>query len=93
MLGDEGLTVPTTGGSHAFVISGVPGLISIGRNLVSGHELFGHGIPSARGASISDNNTNAVRTENLIRRILGQPATTGGAHHGVTNPNALPTFK
>ena len=52
-LGKEGFNVPTADGSHSFVSSKATGNL---RPVTSGHELFGHGIPSANGLYSSDNN-------------------------------------
>lgn len=76
-LGGEGFNVPIKNGSHSFFSSGVTGNE---RALTSGHEVSGHGIPSPKGASPSDNNANAIRTDNLIRRILGMPQRDGKDH-------------
>ena len=91
-LGGEGFNVPTKNGSHSFISSGVTGNE---RASTSGHEVFGHGIPSAEGASPSDNNANAIRTDNLIRRMLGMPQRDGKDHGGykeghITYPQKLP---
>jgi hypothetical protein len=87
-----GLNVPTKGGSHSFVSSKI---IGNERVTTSGHELFGHGIPSAKGLSATENNSNAIRTDNLIRRILGLPERDGKNHGGynegqIKEPNKLP---
>ena len=92
-LGGEGFNVPTAQGSHSFIISGVPSSENVERAVTSGHELFGHGIPSARRESDINNNTNAIRTDNLIRRIIGLPQRDGKDHAGgdkIRNPQDLP---
>ena len=61
------------------VVRGIPSNL---RPVTSGHELFGHGIPSANGLSSSDNNNNAIRTDNLIRRLLKMPQRDGSDHSG-----------
>nr|WP_306822330.1 RHS repeat-associated core domain-containing protein [Empedobacter falsenii] len=91
ILGGEGFNVPTKKGSHSF-ITGVTGNERVS---TSGHEVFGHGIPSATGASPSDNNANAIRVDNLIRRMLGMPQRDGKNHGGykeghITDPQKLP---
>lgn len=87
-----GLNVPTKNGSHSFIGSGVTG---DERAVTSGHELFGHGIPSARHFGAKANNANAIRTDNLIRRLLGMPERDGSDHGGfkeghITEPKKLP---
>ena len=91
----DGLNVPTNDGSHSFVASKSRG---IDRAIISGHEVFGHGIPSARGLSHAENNANAVRAENLIRRVVGLPQKDGSQHGGyreghITKPYSLPIIK
>ena len=66
------------------------------RSWLSHHELLGHGIPIAYGIFGADNNSNAIRMENLVRRLLGLPQTLGERHQGIdgiTNPTALPCIK
>jgi len=94
-LGKEGFNVPTADGSHSFVSSKATGNL---RPVTSGHELFGHGIPSANGLSSSDNNNNAIRTDNLIRRLLKMPQRDGSDHSGykegqIKDPQNLPLTK
>jgi RHS repeat-associated protein len=91
-LGGEGLNVPTTDGSHSFITSTPQGNE---RATVSGHEVFGHGLPAAKKMSPMDNNANAIRTDNLIRRILNMPQRDGKNHGGftqghITKPQELP---
>ncbi len=93
-LGGEGFNTPTKKGSHSVIISGVSGS-NTERAVTSGHEVFGHGIPSARRESDVNNNTNAIRTDNLIRRILGLPQRdgsdhAGGSNGGIVDPQKLP---
>ncbi|MBS1920768.1 MAG: hypothetical protein JST17_10990, partial [Bacteroidetes bacterium] len=93
-LGGEGYNVPTKDGSHSFIISGIPGK-NTERAVTSGHELFGHGIPSSRGESPELNNSNAIRMDNLVRRILGLPQRDGSDHAGfkagqIKDPYKLP---
>lgn len=87
-----GLNVPTKKGSHSFIPSGLQGNE---RAATSGHELFGHGIPSAMGLSPAENNSNAIRADNLIRRLLGMPQRDGSDHGGyqeghIKDPQKLP---
>ena len=60
--------------------------------------MFGHGIPAAKKLKPAENNANAIRTDNLIRRILGLPQRDGSNHGGykeghVINPYILPILK
>ncbi len=91
----DGLNVPTKNGSHSFVVSQSKGT---DRAIISGHEVFGHGIPSARKLSHAENNANAIRAENLMRRVLGLPQIDGSRHGGyreghITKPYSLPIIK
>ncbi len=92
-LGGAGFNVPTSDGSHSIIIEG-QGVQQSGGNraVTTGHEVFGHGIPSAQGADPKANNTHAIRTDNLIRRVLGIPTRDGSNHAGgkVVDPNTLP---
>ena len=87
-----GLNVPTKKGSHSFISAFHQG---DDRAITSGHELFGHGIPSAKKTNDKVNNANAIRADNLIRRLLGKPERDGSDHSGynegyITEPNQLP---
>ncbi len=90
---EGGLNVPTESGSHSFVKTKARGKE---RARLSGHEVFGHGIPSARGIEESANNANAVRAENLIRRVMGMEQWDGSGHTGPgpsPDPYKLPIIR
>jgi hypothetical protein len=87
-----GMNVPTKNGSHSFIGGRLEGAE---RAVTSGHEVFGHGIPSAKKLTRAENNANAIRTDNLIRRIIGLPQRDGSDHGGheegdITEPYILP---
>ena len=91
----DGLNVPTQNGSHSFIGGSLQGSE---RAVTSGHEVFGHGIPAAKKLKPAENNANAIRTDNLIRRILGLPQRDGSNHGGykeghIINPYILPILK
>ena len=92
-VGGEGLNVPTSNGSHSFIVES-PSMTAETRAETSGHEVLGHGVQSANKASNTDNNSNAIRMTNLIRRVTKSslPQRDGGDHAGgkVTNPSDLP---
>lgn len=95
VFGGEGFNVPTKNGSHSFIISGVPNEKNTERAVTSGHEVLGHGIPSARGMTPAENNSNAIRMDNLVRRLLGLHQRDGSDHAGykqgqITDPYKLP---
>ena len=82
-----GLNVHTKKGSHSFIIrTGTQNELSVR----SGHEIFGHGIPSAKRLDDAANNANAIRTDNLIRRLLSMPQRDGSDHHNPPEPYILP---
>lgn len=88
----DGLNVPTKNGSHSFIGSSKTGN---DRAVTSGHEVLGHGIPGSKKKTRAENNTNAIRTDNLIRRILGMPERDGSDHGGykegdIKDPKKLP---
>ncbi|MFV0290628.1 MAG: RHS repeat domain-containing protein [Mangrovibacterium sp.] len=92
---NEGLNIPTPDGSHSFVKGSLNKYM---RSITSGHELFGHGIPSAKGLTPAENNANAIRTDNLIRRMIGVSERDGSKHSGyleghIIKPKALPITK
>lgn len=91
-LGGEGFNVPTSKGSHSF-IRGVQDKL---KAVTSAHELLGHGLPSARKESPVHNNTNSIRTDNLVRRLLRLPQRDGSDHAGgkdIVSPYSLPYTK
>ncbi len=95
--GTSGLNMPTTDGSHSVILEGT-GITNSGgrREIDTFHEVFGHGFSTAKKVSNQVNNTNAIRTENLVRRVLGIQQQRSGVNHAggtVTNPSALPTVK
>ncbi|MDV3775003.1 hypothetical protein CMU14_18220, partial [Elizabethkingia anophelis] len=94
-LGGEGYNVPSAKGSHSIIVE-TASTTPESRAETSSHEVLGHGIPSAKGASNTVNNTNAIRMSNLVRRVTGstQPPRDGNnpPHAGgkVTNEKELP---
>ena len=93
-LGGGATTVETDGGSYSVIVDH-DGESADQQSVTTGHEVFGHGIPFANGAGPEQNNTNAVQTDNLIRKVLGMPPMDPNAvqrHVGATNPTALPSM-
>lgn len=86
-----GINIPTTGGSHSVIMEGSGVSHDGGRAVTTGHEVVGHGVASANKATSVDNNTRAIRVDNLIRRVMGIP-TYRDEHGGakIVNPYALP---
>lgn len=95
--GGEGFTVPTTNGSHAFIVNGKNTQHGEGkRALTTFHEIFGHGVAIGKKVSDYENATNSIRAENLVRRVLQiQNQRDGSDHAGgrVYNAQALPIIK
>ena len=91
----EGMNIPTRSGSHSFIVYDLP---SDDRSVISGHEVLGHGIPASNGSTQDVNNANAIRTDNLIRRLLRLIQRDGSDHAGfkegqITDPYILPMIK
>jgi RHS repeat-associated protein len=94
-FGGGALTVGTRNGSYSVIDDGEE---PDDEAITSGHEIFGHGIPTAQGAPRDANNTNAIQTENLIRGVMGKPLLQQTDervinHQGATNINAIPTMR
>jgi RHS repeat-associated protein len=86
-----GINIPTKKGSHSVIIEGTGVNHDGGRAVTTGHEVIGHGVASANRATPVENNTRAIRVDNLIRRVMG--ITTYRNEHGgakIVNPYALP---
>jgi RHS repeat-associated protein len=96
-VGGQGYNAPTADGSHSFIVNDIGTNHGEGRReLTTFHEIFGHGIASAKKTSDAINNQNAIRAENLVRRVLGIQQQRDGADHAggkVFGPSALPTVK
>ena len=74
---DGALTVSTHKG--AYCLMAITGNI-ISRAINSMHEVLGHGVALCVGAETLDNNSQAIRVENLIRRLTQQPQFNGHGH-------------
>ena len=86
-----GVNIPTKTGSHSVIMVGKGVTHDGGRALTTGHEIIGHGVATANKVSPSENNTRAIRVDNLIRRVMG--ITTYRTEHGgakIVEPNKLP---
>lgn len=99
MIVNEGggsVTTPTQNGSHSLIILG--GEHPNGRAVTTGHEIIGLGRSWATGLGDSQQHVQAIRTENLILRVMGIPFINTGINHGkdkipVPNPSLLPSFR
>ena len=91
-----GTTTPMKSGSYSLIFDG--GEHKNGRAVTTGHEIFGHGRSYATGLGDEFQHVQAIRTENLILRVMGIPFVNTGINHGkertpVTNPTMLPAFR
>jgi|GEM_PF-1912803 len=110
-FGGGGVTTPTKDGSYSLIIEGVDessatdyynsgtksyGSNPAGRASTTGHEIFGHGRSSSLGRTTTQHQ-DAIRTENLILRVMGMGSVQrDGTNHAdnskVTDPSNLPDF-
>ena len=88
----DGINFETETGSHSVILMGSGVVRAVGRAHTTMHEVIGHGIPSARRDSRSNNATHAVRVTNLVRRMMGLPLYEPAFHDNVriSSPNRLP---
>lgn len=93
--GGGGVTTPTKIGSYSIIVIG--GEHPNGRAVTIGHEIIGHGRSWAAGLGDAYQHVQAIRTENLILRVMGIPFINSGINHGpgtlVPNPSFLPDFR
>lgn len=93
--GGSGATVHTRNGSHSVIV--VDGIHPNGRAVTTGHEVLGHGRSWSAGFHENFQHVEAIRTENLILRVMGIPFINTGINHGpktiVPQPSLLPIFR
>lgn len=94
--GGGGVTTPTKKGSHSLII--LYGEHPNGRAVTAGHEILGHGRSWVTGLGDVHQHIQAIRTENLILRVMGIPFINTGINHGknkslVPSPSLLPSFR
>ena len=83
-----GITTPTEYGAFAIMLKSYPDVI-----FVSAHEVLGHGVSFLHNLSEDQNNSNAVRFDNVTRRILKHEQIDGSNHDGnVTEPYSKPEY-
>ena len=111
-FGGSGTTVATGKGTYSVLIGGVDkgqsdylnsGTNSYvtnpaGRPSITGHELFGHGRSLALKRGATTQHADAIRTENLILRVMGhKDIQRDGTQHAdfskVSDPSKLPDYK
>lgn len=93
--GGGGVTTPTKNGSHSLIVLG--GEHPNGQAVTTGHEILGHGRSLANDLGDRFQHVQAIRTENLILRVMGIPFVNTGVNHGpkspVPQPSLLPSFR
>ena len=91
--GGEGLAAQTPKGSHAFIMDAKDTKhLENSRFLTSFHEGFGHGFPNTKGIKGDANNHNAIRYENMIRRVKGIGVMRDGTNPIHGNGKIIPLF-
>ena len=98
LAGKEGLTVKSKKGIHAFINDGTGVNHPNGKRAVTTfHEGFGHGLSILNGLKGKANDDNAIRYDNMIRRVMGFSNFRDGTKHGgltpVVSPNILPAYR
>ena len=93
-FGGDGLTVQTSNGTHSIIVgSKHPN----GRAVTTGHEVIGHGRSLSLGRGQANQHIDAIRTENLILRVMVIGYINNGSNHGprviIPNPSILPGFR
>ncbi len=92
--GGEGLTIGTANGIYAFVMdTPLTQHLEGSRFLTSFHEGFGHGIPFNRGVKGEINDMNAIRYENMVRRVLGIKTMRDGTNPAHGLGKKIPNFE
>lgn len=95
--GGGGLTTPLKNGTYSLVFKD-SSFHPNGRAVTTGHEIIGHGRSLAEGL-VGDihQHVQAIRTENLILRVMGIDFINSGIKHGletpVPYPSLLPSFR
>lgn len=94
--GGGGVTTPPQNGSYSIII--INGEHPNGRAVTTGHEVIGHGRSWTTGLGDSHQHVEAIRSENLILRVMGIPYINSGINHGrektpIPNPSLLPAFR
>lgn len=84
------LNIPQKGGdSYSIIQSNIAD-----KDIVSGHEVIGHGRANEKGLSEQENNQRAIQVDNLIRKIIGRSDFRDGTKYAdlkkVDNPKANP---
>ena len=93
--GGSGATTHLDNGSYSVII--LDEIHPNGRSVTTGHEVLGHGRSWAVGFQEEFQHVEAIRTENLILRVMGIPFINTGIDHGpktpVPQPSLLPKFR
>lgn len=93
--GGDGATIHKYNDSHSVIILNKE--YPHGRAATTGHEIFGHGRSWSAGYKESHQHEEAIRTENLILRVMDIPYVRDGHDHGdgtiIQQPSLLPAFR
>lgn len=74
------ITNGVAGESSYSVIAKSGASVTNHRAVISMHEVLGHGLAIIRGFSEGENQVQALRVENLVRRMIGLPLFDGFSH-------------
>lgn len=86
-----------TNGSYSII--SLDGNHSTCRAVTTGHEILGHGYLHSQGYSTADYQyIEAIRTENMVLRVMGLPYVNDGRTHSMTDfpllfPSLLPIHR
>jgi len=94
--GGAGTTTFTKNGTYSIIF--LEGQHKNGRAVTTGHEALGHGRSLAIGRGHENQHVDAIRTENLILRVMGIPFINDGSEHdkekgAISNPSLLPDYR
>lgn len=94
--GGGGLTTPIKKGTYSLIFKDTRYHLN-GRAVTTGHEILGHGRSLALGRGEGAQHIDAIRTENLILRVMGIQYINNGSNHGpriiIEQPSLLPSFR
>lgn len=79
-IGNTGLTASRFSGSYSVLDGKVQ---AVKRAILSAHEVLGHGVAMTASSNKTVINSNGMRVENLVRRILKMPLDNGSSHSGI----------
>ncbi|WP_265427102.1 RHS repeat-associated core domain-containing protein, partial [Chryseobacterium sp. YIM B08800] len=91
--GKEGFAYSTEKGAYAFIMNTADTNHLEGkRSLTTFHEGFGHGKAFSKGTTGTINQNNAIRYENMVRRVMGITTMRDGTNPIHSNGQKVPDF-